>query len=75
MRDVPGQGSEVPTTARTDTQAVVDLAWSAQLVEGVRIAARVDNALDQRAIVSRRPFGARPGKPRSALLSLELSLP
>ncbi|MDP2345344.1 MAG: TonB-dependent receptor [Deltaproteobacteria bacterium] len=71
MRDVPGQG-ETLAHERTDTQAVVDVATSYQLLPGVRIALRADNLLDQQAIVSRRPFGARPGKPRSFMVSLEL---
>lgn len=72
MRDVPGQG---PTQAheRTDVQAVVDVVAGVDVVDNVRLTLRVDNVFDQRAIVSRRPFGARPGKPRGALLSLEAS--
>jgi Fe(3+) dicitrate transport protein len=74
MRDVPGQG-DAPDAELTDAQAVVDLAFGYQLFEGARLNLRVDNALDQRAIVSRRPFGARPGKPRSVLLSFEIAAP
>ncbi len=74
MRDLPGQGDPL-ATERTDTQAVVDVVTSYQIVDGVRLALRVDNLFDQRAIVSRRPFGARPGKPLSALVSLELETP
>ena len=70
MRDVPGQGAPAPLE-RTDHQAVVDLTASWRLFDGVRAGFRVDNALDQRAIVSRRPFGARPGKPRTFMASLE----
>lgn len=71
MRDVPGQG-EAPAVELTDPQAVVDAAASFTLAPGVRIGVRADNVLDQRAIVSRRPFGARPNKPRSVMVSLEL---
>jgi Fe(3+) dicitrate transport protein len=74
MRDVPGQG-EAPPEQLTDAQAVVDAVASYQVFPGVRIALRGDNLLDQRAIVSRRPFGARPGKARSVLLSVELETP
>jgi len=73
MRDVPSQDVWSTTTSHewTDAQAVVDATVSVELVPGWRIATRVDNVLDQRAIVSRRPFGARPGKPRAILVSIE----
>jgi len=73
MRDVPGQAAWSEATAHewTDAQAIVDATVSVEVVAGWRIATRVDNVLDQRAIVSRRPFGARPGKPRAILVSLE----
>jgi Fe(3+) dicitrate transport protein len=76
MRDVPGQSPWSQETAAqwTDAQVVVDVVTAVEFVPGWRVAVRLDNALDQRAIVSRRPFGARPGKPRSALLSLEADL-
>ena len=56
---------------------VVDASATVEVLPGWRLGLRVDNALDQRGIVSRRPFGARPGKPRAVLLSLEgdLALP
>ncbi len=73
MRDVPGQDPFSAETAHewTDAQAVVDVVVSAELAPGWRLSTKVDNLLDQRAIVSRRPFGARPSKPRTLLLSLE----
>lgn len=74
MRDVPGQG-EAPASELTDPQAIIDGAASFTLAPGVRVGLRADNVLDQRAIVSRRPFGARPGKPRSFLVSIELETP
>jgi Fe(3+) dicitrate transport protein len=73
MRDVPGQAAFSAVTARewTDAQAVVDVAMSTELVPGWRLATRLDNVFEQRAITSRRPFGARPGKPRAVLVSIE----
>lgn len=70
MRDVPGQGPLEPRTS-TDAQAVIDVSVGVELLPGWVLTTRIDNVLDQRAIVSRRPFGARAGKPRSILLSLE----
>ncbi|MBM4281587.1 MAG: TonB-dependent receptor [Deltaproteobacteria bacterium] len=76
MRDVPGQDAWSQATAArwTDPQAVVDVVTAVDVAPGWRVALRLDNAFDQRAIVSRRPFGARPGKPRSLLVSLEADL-
>ncbi len=73
MRDTPGQAAWSLETARewTDAQAVIDLVGSYEVIPGVRVSTRVDNALGQQAIVSRRPFGARPGKPRTLMISLE----
>lgn len=71
MRDVPGQDEPAPHE-RTDAQAILDVAASYAIFDGVRVAFRVDNVLDQRAIVSRRPFGARPGKPRTFMAALEM---
>jgi Fe(3+) dicitrate transport protein len=70
MRDVPGQGPLAAGSA-TDAQAVVDVTVGVELVPGWVLTTRIDNVLDQQAIVSRRPFGARASKPRSILLSLE----
>jgi Fe(3+) dicitrate transport protein len=73
MRDVPGQQPFSTATARewTDAQAVIDVALSAEVAPGWRLSTRIDNVLNQRAIVSRRPFGARPSKPRTLLIALE----
>jgi Fe(3+) dicitrate transport protein len=85
MRDIPGQHvpiaylpggqQEERANSFTDSQAIADLSTSYEVWPGVRLAVRGDNVFDQRAIVSRRPFGARPGKPRSILLSIEMTMP
>jgi Fe(3+) dicitrate transport protein len=76
MRDVPGQQpwSEATATQWTDPQAIIDAVTTIDIVAGWRVSLRLDNVLDQRALVSRRPFGARPGKPRSVLVALEADL-
>jgi Fe(3+) dicitrate transport protein len=73
MRDTPGQDAFSAETARewTDPQAIIDVVVATELSPGWRINTKLDNILDQRAIVSRRPFGARPSKPRTILVSLE----
>ncbi|WP_105264959.1 TonB-dependent receptor family protein [Pseudoalteromonas sp. T1lg76] len=52
-------GEEVPATT------VVDLAAHYELGQYGRLYAKVDNLFDQDKIISRRPYGARPGKPRT----------
>jgi Fe(3+) dicitrate transport protein len=63
MRDVAGQG-EVPAEERTQSTQVLDLAASLELPRWGRLYLTVDNLLDSASIVSRRPYGARPGVPR-----------
>ncbi|GAP74926.1 tonB-dependent receptor [Pseudoalteromonas sp. SW0106-04] len=60
--DVALAGQEVPATT------VVDIAAHYELGQYGRVYAKVDNLFDQDNIVSRRPYGARPGKPRTLSL-------
>ncbi len=63
MRDVAGQGP-LAEADQTDAQHILDLAGSVDFARWGKLYATVDNVLDSSAIVSRRPFGARPGVPR-----------
>lgn len=49
---------------RTDSISNIDLSASYDLDNYGKVYVRVDNLLDEADIVSRRPFGARPSKPR-----------
>lgn len=60
MREVAGQGAD---EARTDTQVILDTLLSVQLFDRFTLYGKVDNLLNQRPIVARRPFGARPTRP------------
>ncbi len=62
MRNEASQG-DVPNAELTDVQHIVDATLHAELFESSRLYLRVDNLLNQEYIASRRPFGARPGKP------------
>jgi Fe(3+) dicitrate transport protein len=64
MRDVAGQGP-IPTNERIDSAFVADLAVGWSPVEWVRIYVTTANLLGEEYMVSRRPFGARPGLPRA----------
>ena len=67
MRDVAGQG-EPDARARTDAHLVLDLAAHVDFGVWGNVYLTVDNILDQAHVVSRRPYGVRPGKPRLAIL-------
>ena len=72
MRDEAGRGS-FDDALTTDSLTTVDLSASWQVHPQWRIQGSVDNILDDEAIVSWRPFGARPNKPRSARLRVTYS--
>lgn len=66
MRTVAGQGP-VREARSTDAAWVWDLSATWRLAQGLELYARVENLTDREYIVSRRPSGARPGLPRTAL--------
>ena len=48
-----------------------DISGWYQWSEQVRLYAKIDNLTDEQSIVSRRPFGARPNKPRQATIGVK----
>lgn len=69
MRDRAGEGAVEDGTG-SDSYTVVDLAGHWDFTPRLSLSGRVDNLLDREYIVSRRPFGARPGKPASLQVGL-----
>src|SRR5690606_31362486 len=67
MRVEAGRGPTSPTGS-TDSHWVLDLSGEVELTRGLRLFARVENLLDEDYIVAWRPAGARPGRPRTALV-------
>jgi Fe(3+) dicitrate transport protein len=63
MREQPGPGS-IETSLHTDEQFVMDASGSLRVFGPVTVYSNVRNVFDDHAIVSRRPFGARPNAPR-----------
>jgi len=63
MREQPGPGS-IETSLHTDEQLVVDATASLRAFGPVTVYSHVRNLFDDQAVVSRRPFGARPNAPR-----------
>jgi Fe(3+) dicitrate transport protein len=70
MREVAGQGDEGPLT---DPQLTVDVHLGFRVFDWLSLYADARNIADNRAIIARRPFGARPNAPRTLIAGLKLS--
>lgn len=57
----------------TDELLQVDLSSWYQVNEQLKFYGKIDNITDEEVIVSRRPFGARPGKPRQVIAGVKYS--
>jgi Fe(3+) dicitrate transport protein len=66
-----GCQTSVNPWARTESYWVLDLVGSVALSERLSLFAKVENAFDQQAVVSRIPDGARPNKPLTASVGAE----
>ena len=70
MREEAGRG-EITDGLHSDKLTTVDVAAAWDFKPGMMLQLSVDNAADEKAIVSHRPFGARPNKPQSVNLRLK----
>ncbi|MBM28995.1 MAG: membrane receptor protein [Halieaceae bacterium] len=66
MREVPGIG-EIAEDLHADDLTTIDLTFSYELTEALTLQGSLLNATDEAAIVSHRPFGARPNRPRALI--------
>jgi Fe(3+) dicitrate transport protein len=73
MREEAGRGDEPGLI--TDDYVLVDVVGEVELFEGLRAYAKVKNITNTQAIVSRRPFGARPTRPLFGMIGLKYELP
>jgi Fe(3+) dicitrate transport protein len=64
MREVPGTG-DIVEGMHADDFSTLDLTISHQTTDALTLQLMLLNATDKAAIVSHRPFGARPNRPRS----------
>lgn len=71
MRDVAGQGP-IPENEKIPSAFVADLAMGWSPVEWARVYVSIANVFDNEYMVSRRPFGARPGLPLSVQGGIKL---
>lgn len=69
MRDRAGRG-HYSVSEGSDSFLVLDLAARHSFTPSLAIEGRIDNLLDERYVVSRRPYGARPGIVRVFQLGL-----
>ena len=72
MRDTPGTGS-IPDSARIDAYTLMDLSVRYRALQDVLLYATIDNLLAEEYEVASKPYGYRPGKPRSANLGVKVS--
>ena len=72
MREEPGQGL-IEEGVFAEEYIVTDFNISWFATESLTVHASVKNALDERAIISHRPFGARPNAPLSAFIRAKYS--
>jgi Fe(3+) dicitrate transport protein len=72
MRERAGQGDAAPGE-ETDAAFYLDVNAQYRPSSWLTVYVRADNVLNDEAIVARRPFGARPGKPLLVLGGIKLS--
>ncbi len=73
MRSQPGQGA-IPSDTAIEDRLLADLALSFRLQDHLELFARVRNLTDEAYMVARRPHGARPGLPRTAVIGIDWSI-
>ena len=70
MRTQAGSGS-IASGQGTDEHFIVDVAGEYEVMDSTRLFLNVDNLLDTEYVAARRPAGARPGKPMTALAGIK----
>jgi Fe(3+) dicitrate transport protein len=70
MREEPGSGA-IESGLHSDSLTVVDLALSRVVNDNLELKLLLRNAADKAAIVSHRPYGARPNQPRTLLAQVK----
>jgi Fe(3+) dicitrate transport protein len=72
MRDLPGQGT-IDELERIPESLLLDLAVTVRITRHVAVYSVVSNVTNSRVMVSRRPFGARPGRPFHVVVGVKLT--
>ena len=71
MRTKAGQGP-IPDTERIEDHLTVDWSGEVELRDRYRLYLQVRNLFDETYVAARRPYGLRPGLPRTALLGIQV---
>jgi Fe(3+) dicitrate transport protein len=64
MRNVPGEGS-IQKADLIEAHTIVDISASYQYMTDLQFYSTLDNLLDEQYVAGVKPYGFRPGKPRS----------
>ena len=72
MSEAAGTNTELEGLM-TDELIQVDFSAWYQVNDSLKLYGKIDNITDEQVIVSRRPFGARPGKPMQAIVGVKYS--
>ena len=72
MSEAAGTNTELEGLM-TDELMQIDLSSWYQINDSLKVYGKIDNITDEQVIVSRRPFGARPGKPMQAIIGVKYS--
>ena len=72
MRDLPGQGT-IEAGKRIPESFVLDLAVDVRISRNVALYSTVSNVTNSRVMVSRRPLGARSGRPLHVMVGVKLN--
>ncbi len=64
MRNVPGEGS-IDEADLIEAHTIVDLSASYQYLQSLQFYGTIDNVFDEQYVAGVKPYGFRPGKPRS----------
>jgi Fe(3+) dicitrate transport protein len=73
MRTQAGSGA-IPANRRVDAHWTVDVAGEYKLNDRLTGFVTVENLLDEDYVAARRPAGARPGMPLTAMAGVKISL-
>jgi len=73
MRTVAGRGP-IPENRLAEAHWTFDIAGEHKITDTVKCFARIENLFDQTYVAARRPSGARPGMPMTALAGLKVAL-
>jgi len=73
MRTVAGRGA-IPANQLVEAHWTVDVAGEIRLTDQISAFATVENLFDEQYVAARRPAGARPGMPLTAMAGIKVAL-